>query len=180
MNSFTGSIGQGHAQLLAKGACVRDALASGASECDLSTRMFGLAALCCTQGQGRVTCSNSATSCRDPSVLVQPCDCRVVTYPFVGAATRFWIKGRKFSIQRLLGPCYQDCWANCALAISRLAPQDHHWFYAPASGQILSQRVIDGDHYSVKPVRFLPHVCAFLLARYAYPLVGVVYVRMLC
>lgn len=56
------------------------------------------------------------------AVAVMPADSRVVVFDNVGDAHRFWIKGRAFSVRRLLGLRHDQCapeWADCAIAINR-------------------------------------------------------------
>eukprot|EP00879_Flechtneria_rotunda_P010380 GHRR01010856.1.p1 GENE.GHRR01010856.1~~GHRR01010856.1.p1 ORF type:complete len:166 (-),score=50.16 GHRR01010856.1:71-568(-) len=59
----------------------------------------------------------------DNSVAVQPADSRQVVYETVDGAHKFWIKGRHFSIGKLMGPGYesQDLWKRAAIAINRYA-----------------------------------------------------------
>ncbi|GLB40809.1 putative catalyzes the formation of phosphatidylethanolamine (PtdEtn) from phosphatidylserine (PtdSer) [Lyophyllum shimeji] len=106
----------------------------------------------------------------DPHRLVSAADCRLVCFPSVCDATRVWIKGREFSVARLLGrggACEgegkredkdkekdkdQDKdreWG--ALAVFRLAPQDYHRFHAPVEGRVVSVREIEGEYYTVNP-----------------------------
>lgn len=44
----------------------------------------------------------------DPSRLVSCADCRMMAFETVSEATRIWIKGREFSVARLLGPEYKS------------------------------------------------------------------------
>lgn len=62
----------------------------------------------------------------DPNTLVSVADCRMMAFESVQEATRIWIKGREFTVGRLLGDAYKDeasKYAGGALAIFRLAPQ---------------------------------------------------------
>jgi len=50
----------------------------------------------------------------------------------VDDATKIWIKGREFTVARLLGEGYKDkahLFENASLAIFRLAPQDYHRYH---------------------------------------------------
>jgi phosphatidylserine decarboxylase len=92
----------------------------------------------------------------DPYRLVSSADCRLLTFETVGHATRLWIKGREFSIARLLGDAYKDdveTYTGGALAIFRLAPQDYHRFHSPVEGKIGRMTYITGEYYTVN-VRF--------------------------
>jgi phosphatidylserine decarboxylase len=107
---------------------------------------------CCAKLKNKTKC---VAGCRDDGVVVQPCDCRLTTYKSIDEASSIWIKGREFSIETLLGPAYHPTWCNCQLVLSRLAPSDHHRFYMPCRGQLRQLTWIEGDFYSVKPVRSL-------------------------
>lgn len=65
----------------------------------------------------------------DPRTLVSCADCRMMAFQTVSEATRIWIKGREFSVARLLGEKYGKdtaAYDGGALAIFRLAPQVLH------------------------------------------------------
>jgi len=88
----------------------------------------------------------------DPSRLVSAADCRLVVFDSVTEATRLWIKGREFTVPRLLGDAYRDeveRYYQGALAIFRLAPQDYHRFHVPVDGKIGKMTDIDGEYYTV-------------------------------
>jgi phosphatidylserine decarboxylase len=88
--------------------------------------------------------------------LVSSADCRLLTFETVSYATRLWIKGREFTIARLLGDAYKDDverYTGGALAIFRLAPQDYHRFHSPVEGRIGRMTYIAGEYYTVN-VRF--------------------------
>ncbi|OWZ75979.1 phosphatidylserine decarboxylase [Cryptococcus neoformans Bt85] len=86
--------------------------------------------------------------------LVSCADCRLMAFETVNEATQLWIKGREFTIGRLLGPNYKDVidrYEDGALAIFRLAPQDYHRFHSPVKGKIGNMTMIDGEYYTVNP-----------------------------
>lgn len=91
-----------------------------------------------------------------PEIVVSPADCRAVVFPTVQAAQQLWIKGREFSVQRLIGPlCSQEDvsrYINGSLGIFRLAPQDIHRFYVPVDGVLGVPRFIEGEYYTLNPV----------------------------
>eukprot|EP00878_Enallax_costatus_P008696 GHUV01009090.1.p1 GENE.GHUV01009090.1~~GHUV01009090.1.p1 ORF type:complete len:267 (+),score=54.40 GHUV01009090.1:94-801(+) len=78
----------------------------------------------------------------NPAHAVQPADSRCVVYPNVDAAHKFWIKGQRFSVRRLLGPGYdtQDHWEHAAIAINRLSPSDIHRLHASVTGTVVKIR----------------------------------------
>ena len=97
----------------------------------------------------------------DPNRLVSGADCRLMAFETVNEATRIWIKGREFSVARLLGEVYAehaDKYNGGALCIFRLAPQDYHRFHSPVDGKIGKMTYISGEYYTVNVgvTRFTP------------------------
>ena len=91
----------------------------------------------------------------NPHIIVSPADCRSVVFNRMEDAQRIWVKGREFSMERLLGHAYpQDAkrYKNGALAIARLAPQDYHRFHIPVDGIMGEPKLIDGEYYTVNPM----------------------------
>lgn len=77
-----------------------------------------------------------------------------MVFETVSEATRLWIKGREFSVQRLLGPAYAEeaeRYVGGAVCIFRLAPQDYHRFHSPVDGVIGPMTYIAGEYYTVNP-----------------------------
>ncbi|KAK5160274.1 hypothetical protein LTR04_004642 [Oleoguttula sp. CCFEE 6159] len=90
-----------------------------------------------------------------PGIITSPADCRTVVFNKLEDAQRIWVKGREFSVERLLGNAYpQDAkrYQNGALGIFRLAPQDYHRFHIPVDGIMCEPKPIDGDYYTVNPM----------------------------
>ncbi|KAH8695010.1 putative phosphatidylserine decarboxylase Psd2 [Talaromyces proteolyticus] len=91
----------------------------------------------------------------DPRIIVSPADCRSVVFDRIEDATKIWIKGREFSVERLLGKAYPEDVArykNGALGIFRLAPQDYHRFHIPVDGVMGTPKTIEGEYYTVNPM----------------------------
>lgn len=91
----------------------------------------------------------------NPRIIVSPADCRSVVFDKMTDATRIWVKGREFSIARLLGNAYPEDakrYVNGALGIFRLAPQDYHRFHIPVDGILDKPKLIDGEYYTVNPM----------------------------
>ncbi|KDE04672.1 hypothetical protein MVLG_04896 [Microbotryum lychnidis-dioicae p1A1 Lamole] len=91
----------------------------------------------------------------DPTTLVSPADCRAMFFPTVKAATKIWIKGREFSVARLLGEQLQHKaheFENASLAIFRLAPQDYHRYHSPVDGVMGPQHLVPGKLFTVNPM----------------------------
>jgi phosphatidylserine decarboxylase len=91
----------------------------------------------------------------NPRIIVSPADCRSVLFDRIDDATKIWVKGREFSVERLLGDAYPEDAArykNGALGIFRLAPQDYHRFHIPVDGIMDTPKTIDGEYYTVNPM----------------------------
>uniref|UniRef100_A0ACD5XID8 Uncharacterized protein n=1 Tax=Avena sativa TaxID=4498 RepID=A0ACD5XID8_AVESA len=87
-------------------------------------------------------------------------DCRLMAFSSVDESTRFWIKGRKFSIKGLLGvDAHFDAFTNGSLVIFRLAPQDYHRFHVPVSGIVEKFVEIPGCLYTVNPIAVNSKYC---------------------
>lgn len=90
-----------------------------------------------------------------PSIIVSPADCRSVVFNEITQATKIWVKGREFSMKRLLGDAYPEDVARFeggALGIFRLAPQDYHRFHIPVDGVMGKPKTIAGEYYTVNPM----------------------------
>jgi phosphatidylserine decarboxylase len=91
----------------------------------------------------------------NPLIIVSPADCRSVVFNRMDEATKIWVKGREFSIERLLGNAYPEDakrYVNGALGIFRLAPQDYHRFHIPVDGVMGTPKCIEGEYYTVNPM----------------------------
>lgn len=90
-----------------------------------------------------------------PHIIVSPADCRSTVFNNLEDAQRVWVKGRDFSVERLLGNAYpKDAkrYKNGALGIFRLAPQDYHRFHIPVDGRMGEPKLIEGEYYTVNPM----------------------------
>lgn len=91
----------------------------------------------------------------DPKVIVSPADCRSVVFNHLDTAQQIWVKGRDFTLQRLLGDAYPEDverYVGGSLGIFRLAPQDYHRFHIPVDGVLDEPKVIEGEYYTVNPM----------------------------
>ena len=91
----------------------------------------------------------------NPRIIVSPADCRSVVFNRLETATKVWIKGREFSIKRLLGDAFPEDagrYENGGLGIFRLAPQDYHRFHIPVDGVLAGCKTIAGEYYTVNPM----------------------------
>ena len=88
----------------------------------------------------------------DPLVISSPADCRLTVFPTVDLATRYWIKGYGFTLEKLL---QHDGLAahfqGGTITIARLAPQDYHRWHSPVDGTVMSINEIPGTYYTVNP-----------------------------
>ncbi|KAL3422974.1 phosphatidylserine decarboxylase [Phlyctema vagabunda] len=91
----------------------------------------------------------------NPRIIVSPADCRSVVFNKMDIAKSIWVKGREFSVERLLGNAYPEDakrYTNGALGIFRLAPQDYHRFHIPVDGVMGEPKLIEGEYYTVNPM----------------------------
>lgn len=101
--------------------------------------------------------SRPVADAENADVITSAADCRLQVYENLDEATRFWIKGKNFSIAGLLGDTDPDKklskkFSHGTMAIFRLAPQDYHRFHSPVDGTILSFHDIPGDLLTVNPI----------------------------
>ncbi|GKV11105.1 hypothetical protein SLEP1_g22389 [Rubroshorea leprosula] len=93
-------------------------------------------------------------------VAICAADSRLMAFKSAQDGQRFWIKGRKFSIQGLLGnEISSTAFVDGTLVIFRLAPQDYHRFHFPVSGTIESFVHIPGCLYTVNPIAVNSKYC---------------------
>ena len=91
----------------------------------------------------------------NPKIIVSPADCRSVVFNSIDKAAKIWIKGRDFSVKRLLGNAYPDeasRFEGGPLGIFRLAPQDYHRFHIPVDGKMGKPVTVAGEYYTVNPM----------------------------
>lgn len=91
----------------------------------------------------------------NPNILVSPADCRSVVFNRLEEAQKIWVKGREFSVERLLGKAYPEDakrYHGGSLGIFRLAPQDYHRFHVPVDGIMGEPKLIEGEYYTVNPM----------------------------
>lgn len=96
----------------------------------------------------------------DGSRLVSAADCRMVVFDDFDVATKVWIKGRGFTVAKLLGEkVSKEDWCAAlidkeqlpSLCVFRLAPQDYHRFHSPVDGVMGEITTIEGEYYTVNP-----------------------------
>lgn len=85
-------------------------------------------------------------------VLSSPADCRLTVFPSIDLATKYWIKGFGFTLEKLLGSKeLAENFDGGSINIARLAPQDYHRWHAPTSGTVESISDIKGTYFTVNP-----------------------------
>lgn len=85
-------------------------------------------------------------------VASSPADCRLTAYQTIDLATDYWIKGKGFSVAKLLGDEeVAQKFDGGSIVIARLAPQDYHRWHAPVSGEVVAINDIPGAYYTVNP-----------------------------
>lgn len=89
----------------------------------------------------------------DDSIAVVPADCRATVYDTVAETKKYWIKGREWSISKLIDDiALARTWANGAVGCFRLSPQDYHRYHSPVSGIIEWDKFIPGNFFGVDPL----------------------------
>ncbi|XP_015691084.2 phosphatidylserine decarboxylase proenzyme 2 [Oryza brachyantha] len=99
-------------------------------------------------------------SYEEDTIATCAADSRLMAFSSVDESTRLWIKGRKFSIEGLLGnDLHSNAFCNGSLVIFRLAPQDYHRFHVPVSGTLEKFVEIPGCLYTVNPIAVNSKYC---------------------
>ncbi|KAJ9602390.1 phosphatidylserine decarboxylase [Cladophialophora chaetospira] len=90
-----------------------------------------------------------------PEIITSPADCRSVVFNTIDDATRIWVKGRDYSLEKLFGDAYPldaKRFKGGSMGIFRLAPQDYHRFHIPVDGIMGAPKAIEGEYYTVNPM----------------------------
>lgn len=91
-------------------------------------------------------------SIHNPSVMVSPADCRMMVFENASLAHSLWIKGKNFTIERLLtSKTRANYYEGASIVLCRLAPQDYHRFHFPIGGKYTITKKIKGGYLSVQP-----------------------------
>ena len=84
---------------------------------------------------------------------VFPADGRHLGFQNLADAPGIFVKGAKFTLEKLFGsPALAERFANAAAVLSRLCPVDYHRFHFPVGGTPSAPVKIDGPLYSVNPL----------------------------
>jgi len=88
----------------------------------------------------------------DTNVFSSPADCRLTAFQTIDLATKYWIKGYNFTIERLIvDPLTAKAFDQGSIVIARLAPQDYHRWHSPIDGIVENVYDIPGTYYTVNP-----------------------------
>lgn len=86
-------------------------------------------------------------------VAILPADARYLVYPDIEKADGFWVKGKKFSLSKLLqDEKLAEQYKQGAMVIARLCPVDYHRFHFPCQALPGEARLINGPLFSVNPM----------------------------
>ncbi|GAQ86455.1 phosphatidylserine decarboxylase [Klebsormidium nitens] len=100
------------------------------------------------------------SSPENDNVAVCAADCRLMAFNDLDAATRFWVKGRKFSLAGLLADKHLGKeFEGGSMAIFRLAPQDYHRFHFPVTCTVGSITPVKGHLFTVNPIAVNSKYC---------------------
>ncbi|KXS13885.1 hypothetical protein M427DRAFT_100089, partial [Gonapodya prolifera JEL478] len=89
----------------------------------------------------------------DPTVAVAPADARTSAFQTVTDATTLWIKGRSFTLAKVLqDEAMAEYFDGGSVLISRLAPQDYHRFHFPVDGVVGKTTDVSGAYFTVNPM----------------------------
>lgn len=100
----------------------------------------------------------------NPRLAVCPADCRMMVFAETMDATKFWVKGDKFTVAGVFGPSLTELasrYVNGSMCIARLAPQDYHRWHLPVGGRIVNRTAIPGALYTVNPVAVNKNINVF-------------------
>ena len=91
--------------------------------------------------------------CQDPDAAVFPADGRHLGFQNIEAAEGFFVKGAKFTLEKLCGDReLARRYTRGSIVLSRLCPVDYHRYHFPVSGTPEKPVLINGPLYSVNPI----------------------------
>jgi phosphatidylserine decarboxylase len=91
-------------------------------------------------------------------VAILPADGRYLVYENIALSDGFFVKGKKFSLETLLGSsALAEQYAQGSMVIARLAPVDYHRFHFPAPCTPRAPQCIPGKLFSVNPAALKKH-----------------------
>ncbi|MFN7964983.1 MAG: phosphatidylserine decarboxylase [Acidobacteriota bacterium] len=93
----------------------------------------------------------------DQSVIVSPCDARVLTGS-QQAASGVCLKGKLFAWDELVGrqqTRWHSAFAGGEAAVFRLTPDRYHWNHTPVAGVVEAIYELDGSYHSCHPMALI-------------------------
>jgi phosphatidylserine decarboxylase len=106
------------------------------------------------------------------NIVVSPADGKILAYTDISNSD-FIIKGFRFNVSSFLdNPDLAQKYHDGALLIIRLAPIDYHRFHFPISGNLSSNKKIEGDYYSVNPYALRKKAEIFCLNKREYTILS--------
>lgn len=97
--------------------------------------------------------STARPICTEENSAILPADARYLVYPNIQTADGFWVKGKKFSLPKLVkNQEWSQQYAEGSMVIARLCPTDYHRYHFPFSCFANAPKRINGSLYSVNPL----------------------------
>lgn len=95
--------------------------------------------------------------------IISPADGRVLVFPSISDAHKFYVKGLEFDIEKFLGNKeLAKEFIGGSMCVVRLAPVDYHRYHFPLEGVPSESKLINGYYYSVSPIALQKNVRIFL------------------
>jgi len=89
---------------------------------------------------------------QDRNVVVSPGDGKLLAFADISNQD-FFVKGYRFQLGEFLqNDSLTNVFQHGSLMILRLCPTDYHRYHFPVGGEVIGERKIDGDYYSVSPI----------------------------
>jgi phosphatidylserine decarboxylase len=90
---------------------------------------------------------------QDEMVAIMPADARYRVYSDLDACDGYLVKGKKFSLKKLLGSKeLAQAYRHGGMVFARLCPVDYHRFHFPCDGVAHTAHLINGALFSVNPL----------------------------
>lgn len=114
---------------------------------------------------------NSRPISTDSQIVTSPADGKVLVFADI-KEDDFIIKGYRLNMQEFLqNDSLAKRYEHASLMIFRLCPTDYHRYHFPVGGEVVLDRKIDGDYYSVSPIALKKKVELMTLNKREYTLI---------
>ncbi len=87
-----------------------------------------------------------------PDTLVMPADGRYLVFENFEARDTIFVKGKTFSLEKLIGKKELPWKGPSTVVVIRLCPTDYHRYHFPADGVPMAPQAISGALFSVSPL----------------------------